>query len=284
MPADTLQRGADLARKVVRPFYWGAIGARNRVLDWSRQQVVRASPSCGHRTSPVPFVVVAVYRRRNAHVLGKLLAQLHSADVHLWALDEPADSLAAQTVGSGPGSKWELANRLIAHAAPDPDAWMMVVDDDVCFSWSDGCRLVDLALRSGFDICQPAHGRLSLHSYEFNGARPLVRSSWTGFVEIGPLVLFSPRVVGGVYPFPEDLNMGWGTELYWHRLQEQGFRLGVVDRSRILHVGRVGEHYDTARASLSTRAAMAKTGISLTDTMQRHGTWWRWQATPPWTP
>lgn len=275
-------RQNDLARKLLRPTYKRAEGLKDRASDWNRRRIVKGAPSCRDHVSPVPVLVVAVYRHRNALVLHKLLSQLPTQEVYLWALDEPVEALAAHTVGSGPGGKWQLANRLVEQAAAGDDRWLMVVDDDVCFSSGDGCRFVDLAVRSGFDICQPAHGPFSLRSYEFNRARPLARSSWTGFVEIGPMVLFSARALSRVYPFPEDLMMGWGTELYWHGLQSEGFRLGVVDGSSMLHIGRVARHYDVDVANQSLDTAVADTGVTLADTMQRHGTWWRWQHRPPW--
>ena len=63
---------------------------------------------------PPSATLVCVYRRQNLnnvlHLVGE--AKRMAMHVRLWALDDPAPELARLTVGSGPGSRFQLLNRL----------------------------------------------------------------------------------------------------------------------------------------------------------------------------
>jgi hypothetical protein len=241
-------------------------------------EVARAVSSC-----TVPFAVVSVYRRRNAAVLQTLLGQLvGSPSVALWALDEPHDELADLTVGQGPGTKWELINRLIGSLSLDDGTWLVVADDDVCFAGRRGHLLLRYAVEAELDICQPAHSLLSIFSRAFTLANPFAKVTETGYVEIGPLFVVSPKVRSRVWPFPEDTGMGWGTELLWHGLRKDGYRLGKVDATPIIHCGVVAADYDMWEAKAHFDRIAASTGVRLQDTLVRYRRWWAWQRAAPW--
>ena len=101
-----------------------------------------------------------------------------------------------------------------------------------------------LADRLRFDIAQPAHTVVgSTYSHTITGRRPFRLGRETMFVEIGPVVAFSPTARRHVVPFPEE-GMGWGTELSWYDLRREGLRLGIIDATPLRHVSPVGTGYD----------------------------------------
>jgi hypothetical protein len=229
-------------------------------------------------------VLVCVYRARSEAILASLLAQVPpGTEIRLWALDEVLPRFAAQTVGTGPGLRWELLNTLLRHAPVPEDAWVVVSDDDVVFSKGDLGQLLAIADTAGFDLVQPAHSLASIATHQFVVARPMVKACRVGFVEIGPLFAVSGTWRSMVIPFPEELGMGWGTEVLWHRLFERGMQLGVVDQVRVVHNGKVAAEYSASEADRLSDQLLAEDGFNTVfDLMTRHGRWWRWQRTPPW--
>jgi hypothetical protein len=222
--------------------------------------------------APLPPVQLAcVYRARNSRHVAAVAAAFRAAadvEIRLWALDEPAADLAAWTVGSGPGTRFELLNRLLVRGGP---AWALVVDDDVRFVRGDAAALVRFARQLPLDICQPAHALGSNVSHAFTRTAPLCAARITSFVEIGPVVAFSPAALRHVLPFPEA-GMGWGTEAAWSELQfSAGLRLGIVDAVTIRHVGAVGAQYSSEEAFAQLDRALAAQGIgSLGDIQRTH--------------
>jgi hypothetical protein len=229
--------------------------------------------------------VYCVYRQRNSAVLERLLAPAIDAGwtVVLWALDEPDASLAELTAGSGPGTKFELVNRLLDDQPPDSTDHVVVADDDAVFVRGSLVSFVATAAKAGLDLAQPAHVLWSNISHRITWMRLLSRARLTSFVEIGPIFTVAPAWRDRVVPFPEDVGMGWGLELQWIDLREGGCRLGIVDSIPIRHLSRFATAYapdeEVARLTrlLEERGAPGWRGLRRT-----LATWRRWQKRPPW--
>ncbi len=207
-----------------------------------------------------PLSAVSVYRNRNEDTVRALVEPLLAAgaSVRLWALDRPAAGLIEHTVGHGPGRRFQLLNRLLDGTVGRP---VVVFDDDVRFRRGNLVDLVALADALGLDIAQPAHERASAASHAITRRRPFSVARLTNFVEIGPVVCFSARVLPRVAPFPEA-GMGWGTELAWADLVGEGFRLGIVDAVSLVHIGRLHEAYDTGEDRERMNAMLAERGLA----------------------
>jgi hypothetical protein len=227
--------------------------------------------------------VVGVYRARNA---GRVRALVEPAlargwPVAWWALDEVVDDLRGLTVGSGPGPRLTLLNRLLDRAGPDAE-WLVVSDDDVRFERGDVARLVSLAARAGLDLVQPARSDPGA-DHGITAARRLSRARRTSFVEIGPLFAVGPRWRDRLLPFPEERGMGWGLELDWLRLFREGCELGIVDAVRVRHEGERGEEYDDAGEIDRVHAELESLGYrTWADVQVTLGTWRPWQRSPGW--
>lgn len=217
-----------------------------------------------------------VYRQRNASVVHHILEApiAHGWAINLWALDEIAETLATFTRGVGKGSKFALYNELL-QAAPPGDADVVVFsDDDFRFRRGDLQRFVALMSIVGLDVAQPVHAtsRNAFHDITLRRGSALARL--TGFVEIGPVVAFSPRARATVVPFPNDAGMGWGLEFEWAQLAGAGQRLGTVDAVAIDHLVPPGTEYDGADAWYEMERRLARAGIPLTE--------WRGETTSIW--
>jgi hypothetical protein len=249
-----------------------------------RLAVARSLRAARGRQYPRPIVLASVYRPESERTLAGLLNQVPAGtDVRLWALRHPVDRFGDRTVGSGPGTRWELLNRLLTHSPIPADAWVVVADDDVVFSKGGLADLLAVGDAGGFDLVQPAHSLASICTHQFVVARPLVRAGRVGFVEIGPLFAVAPSWRDRLLPFPEHLGMGWGTEVLWHDLHLQGMHMGVADAVRIVHCGQVAAGYSAAAADRVSERLLAEHGVpTMFDLMTRHGRWWVWQRDPPW--
>ena len=229
--------------------------------------------------------VYAVYRRRNAAVLQQLLTPALDAGwtVSLWALDERAPGLDVVTAGAGPGTKFELVNRLLEERPPDADVSVVVSDDDAVFVRGDLVSFVDKAVAAGLDLAQPAHVLRSNISHRITWRRPLSRARLTTFVEIGPIFAVAPAWRERILPFPDGLGMGWGLELQWMDLRAEGCRLGIVDSTPIRHLSPFATAYaadeEVAKLTrlLEERGAPGWKGLRKTV-----GTWRPWRRRPPW--
>lgn len=233
-----------------------------------------------------PALVLCVYRAKNARVVRRLVrSSLRSgATVRLWALDRSEPSLSAWTVGEGPGPKFDLANRLLAAAPIDDDAYVVIADDDVTLALGMGWFL-RLVRRAALDVAMPAHRKhLSNLSHQAT-----LRASWslarlTEFVEIGPVFAVSPRIRDRVLPFPDDAGMGWGLEADWYRLyRDDGARLGIVDGAPMRHLTPVATGYEQGEERARMAERIERAGISgLHEIQGTLATWRPWQRTPPW--
>lgn len=194
-----------------------------------------------------PVALVSVYRRRNADRLRLLIDALPaSTPVALWALDEPAPSLAGITIGQGRGGRFLLLNQLADRVRADGQ-WLVVADDDVELSAGGLPTLLRVAHVADLDLCQPAHRWDSFASWRFTRRVPLTCVRRTTFVEQGPLFVVSPRGQAHLLPLPETMGMGWGVEVLWLEVAEEaGLRFGIVDGVPARHVAPPAQAYDAA--------------------------------------
>lgn len=233
---------------------------------------------------PLTGVVLAVYRKRNASVVSRLLADIPAGwTAALWALDAVAPELAEHTVGVGPGTKFDLLNRLYAAARLTDHSYVITADDDLEFRHGSLLQLLQIAERAKFSLCQPAHAARSPHSHGITRRIARSRARRTTFVEIGPLVVIAPSARHEVLPFPDDIGMGWGLEFAWHDLTKRGHLLGIVDATPIKHLGKVGVEYDDSPERARLAAIFAERGITDWQPIQHVlGTWRPWHRQPPW--
>ena len=227
----------------------------------------------------------AVYRRRNAAVLERLLEPAREAGwpVALWALDEPEQRLADWTLGSGAGTKFELVNRLLAERPPESSHHVVVADDDAEFKRGSIVSFLDLARQAELDLAQPAHTLRSNISHRITWARPLSQARLTTFVEIGPIFSVSPGWRDRIVPLPEDMGMGWGLELRWMDLQAEGCRLGIVDATPVRHLARFATAYAADEESARLQRLLEERGAPGWKGLRRTLAVWRpWQSRPPW--
>lgn len=233
--------------------------------------------------------LVGIYRRRNAEHVRRLVDEARDAlwATAWWALDEPDESLAEITVGTGHGQRLALLNETISRVR-EQTGWIVVSDDDLSFTRGGLVSLLEMCRSARFDLAQPArsddnraHARNVAH--DITRARRVSRARLTTFVEIGPLFVVGPTWRGRIVPFPEEREMGWGLELDWFSLHEQGCRLGIVDAVRIEHLGAPGADYDFRAYAHRVHQELADRGFDGWHEVQRTLAVWRpWQRTPPW--
>lgn len=224
-------------------------------------------------TDPPPAVFYAVYRARNAMVVTDLLRHWPDVQPVLWALDQVAAPLESLTIGSGPGAKFDLLNRMLDQRPPE-GRWAVFSDDDYRMVRGDLPEFLAVAAAGRFDLAQPAHVPDSHWSHHVTVAQPRSRARVTRMVEIGPVFAVAPG--SPLLPFPDDAGMGWGLDFEW---SASGLRLGVVDQVRIRHLTPVGGDYDLAgeqdRQVITPEQEAART-------VERVGRVWRpWARRPP---
>lgn len=251
--------------------------------------VTRLDVSTGSRlhradAPPVGVAVYGVYRRRNVATVTDLVAGLAAGSVHLHALDEVDPGLADRTRGHGPGDRVPLLRALVEAHPPAPGDWVVTVDDDVTFAGAGLERFVALAAAGGLDVAGPAHLPVSHHSYRVTRVVPLSTARETRFVEVGPVVAFSPRAAERVLPFPSDARMGWGLDVSWTLEAEGALRFGVVDATPVVHHGAVGAAYDQAAEEAYQRRHLDAAGVASAHDLARNTgrTWRPWQRRPRW--
>jgi len=208
---------------------------------------VDPTPVIAIRRCPKPrsAAVLAVYRVRNARVVEQLVETAPSSwTVRLWALDHVAPELADHTVGTGPGLRSTLLNRLVAELPGSFEGYVVLSDDDYRFKTGSLATLVATAEAAELDLCQPAHSGRSYSSHKLTVRRLGTIARLTRFVEVGPTVCIAPRLYETVLPLDEADGMGWGTDASWSSLVDRGYKLGVVDWIRIRHLDRPGVDYD----------------------------------------
>jgi hypothetical protein len=218
-------------------------------------------------------------------VLARLLEPVRAAGwgTALWALDDPDPVFEAETAGCGPGTKFELVNRLLVERPPHDAQYVVVSDDDALFTRGSIVHFLDIAARAAVDLAQPAHALRSNISHRLTWARPLSIARLTTFVEIGPIFAVSPAWRDRIVPFPDGIGMGWGLDVAWADLRLEGCRLGIVDATRIRHLTPFAAAYapdeEVARMNrlLEERGAPGWRGLRRT-----LATWRLWRRRPPW--
>jgi hypothetical protein len=277
-----LGRIHDVAR---RSWHFVAAGAARRTRSTKRHRdiVLQRALRRGAPEARYPVTMLVVARSRNAHQVKALARQFAVTDLRVWGLDGPIEALRPHTVGTGPGQKFELLNRLY-EASPIPgDHWIVVADDDVVLSRGTGQKLIQIGARARFDLFQPGHSLSSLYIHTFLVGRPAVRADLVTFVEIGPLFVVAPSKRGTFLPFPDGVGMGYGLELQWWKHQSEGGRLGLISQCRMVHLSPVGALYEVGEEKERLRRALADAGLSdLGASLENRGRWWRWSANPPW--
>lgn len=228
----------------------------------------------------------AVYRARNEGNVLRLVRQLPAgSEVHLHALDHAAPGLAEWTRASGPGARMPLLQSLIEAHPPREGRHVLVFDDDVVFPHATPGRFVALAAAAAFDLAQPAHGVKSIRSFRFNRVAWVSTARRTRMVEIGPVLLISPRAQRLVLPFPGDVGMGFGLDVRWAALRAEGIELGVVDATPIRHLGTIASAYSLTDELEHLGTALQSQGYSSVYDLDEplHVPAWRpWQASPTW--
>jgi len=214
------------------------------------------------KASAPPYALACVYRARNAQIVADVVNVSEHAEPRLWALDGQPDSLEQWTMGSGTGTRFALANKLLKGRR---DGWAVLMDDDVRFASGDLDKLVALTRDLDVDIAQPAHTLGSVVAHYYTRRKPGHIARLTSFVEIGPVVVFSPRALERVTPFPEE-GMGWGVSIDW---AETGLTMAIIDGVTIRHVGPTTKSdYNREEEMARMQAQLDKRGLrSLNDLM-----------------
>lgn len=245
----------------------GAVATRIRralrtidALDPSIRRVLTAAPP--------PAQLLCVYRSEHWRNVAVLAEQCRSLGwpVFLHALDHSHPSLAQDTVSVGVGGRFRNLNRLAERA--DPGRWTIVTDDDVVLPYGGLDQMVELCRIAALDIAQPAHRADSYYNHRFTRRRPGLILRITGFVEIGPMVVFSPEAWPLVIPFPEE-GMGWGTEIQWHDLRAAGLTLGILDALPLVHLGKPARSYDPLVEQRNIEALLRQRGMTDLRSLQR---------------
>jgi hypothetical protein len=210
-------------------------------------------------------------------------AKGHGWDVRLWALDEIHSALGSCTRGAGPGPKFSLLNSLFLGSEVHVFDWIVVVDDDVLIEQGSLALLLSIAERARLALVQPAHGDLSHRSHAITLWTPLAVARLTTFVEIGPIFAVHRSWSSRILPFPSGVGMGWGLDLQWPDLIQEGARLGIIDLVTIRHTLPPAGQYDIADETSRVDRLLRDRGLPSYEAMQRTLAVWRpWQRHAPW--
>jgi hypothetical protein len=236
------------------------------------------------RGPQVDYAVLCIYRSRNADRVSDMIEPLtaEGREICLWSLDQITDDrLAHWTVGSGPGARSALLNRLYSRLPDDFAGYIVVMDDDVTLRHSALKDFVQIVAYACLDLAQPAHSGRSAISHPVTLVRSPSLARLTRFVEIGPLFVAGPRIQHGIFPMDEQLGMGVGMDFVWSKLASDGFHLGIVDCVVMHHAGPIGTAYDSSDDVAGRLAEEAGGYSQVTRTLA----YWRpWRRRPPWAP
>ncbi len=240
-----------------------------------------ASRVCNQSEAP-RAAMICVYRSRNAALVESLVQQALSLNmkVALWALDRAVQSLSSLTIGSGPGLRLMLLNRLCETVRRREIDHVVVSDDDVSFTRGSLAQLLSTIRDCGFGLAQPA---ITFGwNHEFTRVRFLTLARWTSFVEIGPMFVVDKLWFPSILPFPEEYGMGWGLDLAWQELIPKGCRLGIVDSVCLSHLI-LPREYDEDEARIPLKHILKARNIRRLSNVQHcYASWRPWQTQPPW--
>lgn len=214
------------------------------------------------RQAPRRVLVLSIYRPGSLlpGTATRLASERHDVTFAFGATGSPEPALAGTTaLADLAGGKFENLNRLLAGAPPlDGFDWLIVSDDDVELAPRFMDRALALCERLRLDIAQPAQTQRSHAAWRVTRRRPFSLARRTGYVEIGPVTLFSRRAAAELTPFPE-LRFGWGLDNHWGALaREHGWRLGILDSLPVRHESqRVASSYGHAEAIDEARRFLA---------------------------
>lgn len=255
----------------------------SRAWRRTRAAMERADPSrlTLQRDAPLDGIgLVCVYRSANVTHVRRLVRRLPASAVRLWSLDGQApEDLRNATVGTGPGTRLALLDRLVEALDPsDRRRALVLADDDVRFTVGGLGALVAAGQACGLDLYQPAHLASSFASWSFNHRRPLVVVRRVDYVEQGPVVVLSSRAQQALLPLPQDLGMGWGVEARWWRTGCQaGLVLGIVDAVAVQHLVRPGRGYDRGAQEVALAREVQAAGLrDISDLHREHDRLWAW--------
>jgi len=228
---------------------------------------------------------MGVYRYRNAPVLLRLIneATLYGWEARFWSLDQCHPSLAAYSAGVGAGSKFSLLNRLLREEDFNSFDWIIVSDDDFILEQGSLAVLLALAGKARLAIAQPAHSLTSFSNHPITLCNPSAIARLTTFVEIGPLFSVNREWYERIFPFPDNIGMGWGLDIAWSDLRTSGAHLGIVDWVALRHLQPAAEAYDSSPERTRLQEALKCRGFrSLADFQKTLDVWRVWQSGPPW--
>lgn len=232
-----------------------------------------------------PITALCVYRERNASNVLAMIQQLPNlTELRLHALDHVSEKLAPWTIASGPGARMDLLRALLEFQQISPDSWLAIFDDDTHFVAPGQTKFFDYVVAGGFQIAQPSIHTGNPTSHGSRHTHPLSTAREVGFVEVGPMVAFSPRAVKSVSIFPAFSKMGWGADVIWAQESKNlGLRMGVVDAAPVRHLGPIGVAYNALVEERILESALRDGDISWSQFMSSHYATWRpWKRRPPW--
>jgi len=148
--------------------------------------------------------------------------------------EEMADVTARKVIP--PAMKFSLLNQLLAETNIDAFEFVIICDDDIILPEDFLDRYLQLVMRYGFALAQPARTHDSFIDHPFVEQLDGLVARWTRFVEIGPLFSIHRRAFPLIFPFDEASPMGWGYDFVWPQIiGNAGLKMGIVDAVPIAH-------------------------------------------------
>ncbi len=132
--------------------------------------------------------------------------------------------------------KFRLLNRLLGQVDLGRYEFVLVCDDDIVLPEGFVDHYLELVLRHGFALAQPARTHDSYIDHPIVEQRDGLEARRTRFVEIGPLFSMRRDMVRHLFPFSEESPMGWGYDFVWPVVIERaGLRMGIIDATPVAH-------------------------------------------------
>lgn len=150
--------------------------------------------------------------------------------------------------------KFIVLNRLLSTEPLDSYDFIIISDDDISLPSDFLDRYLSIVVNHDFAIAQPARTHSSYIDHHFVGQLSGLEARRTRFVEIGPLFSVRRDVYPVIFPFDENVYMGWGYDFVWPCLMEKlNKRMGIVDATPVEHSMRKpvkNYTYDDAKKSM----------------------------------
>lgn len=237
------------------------------------------------KTVVSPAGLICVYRTKYAPGVIRMVAEARELGlaVALWGLDAVIPELARLTVGTGPGPRLALLNRLYRSLPASVSGQIVVSDDDVEYARGGLQELLCLSHECRLDLAQPVHAPGSHVNQAITRARPLTLARLTLFVDVGPVLVISAQARPRILPFPEEFGMGWGLPMVWSDLARSGAcRLGQVDAVSVRHLAQAGTDYDVRPEAERVQTMKKKRQVEPESSQQTLASWRVWQSSAPW--